>query len=138
MEPEVITGERYLEIMWPLNDIFRARLADLRMIPYDSSFEPDADEAIRNLATDPSSAWSNLSDGTWRVLLERHLQMFEVARTNIMIGRHLMTLPPGPGMSDDELRVGIALFWLLEMKLPFPVRDISQYEFPATIPGKPN
>lgn len=138
MGKEVITGERYLEVMWPLNDMFRARLPVIRVIPFDPAFEPEADEAIRNLAKTPSSAWSNLSDGAWRVLLERHLQMFEVALANISADRHLMTLPPGPGLTDDELRVGLALFWLLEMKLPFPVRDLSQYEFPETIPGKPN
>lgn len=138
MKPEVITGERYLKIMWPLNDMFRARLPIIRAIPFDPTFEPEADEAIRNLAKDPASAWSNLSDGTWRVLLERHLQMIDLALANIRAGKHLMTLPPGPGMSDDDLRVGLALFWLLEMKLPFPMRDLSHYEFPETIPGKPN
>ena len=138
MESEVITGERYLEIMWPLNDMFRARLPIIRGIQFDPSFEPEADEAIRNLTKDPTSAWSNLSDGAWRVLLERHLQMFEVAMANMMAGRHLMTLPPGPGLTDDELIIGLSLFWLLEMKLPFPVRDLSHYEFPASIPDKPN
>lgn len=138
MEKEVITGERYLQIMWPLNDMFRARLKDIRAISYDSSFESEADEAIRNLANNPSDAWSNVSDGAWRVLLERHLQMFEVALANIMAGKHLMTLPPGPGMTDDDLRVGLSLLWLLHMKLPFPVRDLSHYEFPSSIPGKPN
>lgn len=136
MEGEVITGDRYLEIMWPLNDMFRARLDTIRTVPYDSFFEAEADEAIRNLATDPPNAWSNLSEGAWRVLLERHLQMFEVAIANIKAGRHLMTLPPGPGLTDDELIIGLSLFWLLEMKLPYPVHDLSHYEFPASIQDK--
>mgnify|MGYP000904712752 FL=1 len=138
MGNQVITGEKYLEIMWPLNDMFRAKLATIRTVPYEPSFESEADDAIRNLANNPSDAWSNISDGAWRVLFERHLQMMELAREHIRIGKHLMTLPPGPGLTDDELRVGLALSWLLQMKLPFPVRDLSRYEFPETIPGKPN
>lgn len=138
MKKEIITGERYLQIMWPLNDMFRARLASIRGIPYDSKFELEADDAIENLVDNPSDAWSNISDGAWRVLLERHTQMIELAIEHIRIGKHLMTLPPGPGMSDDDLRVGLSLFWLLRMELLFPVRDLSRHEFPPAIPGKPN
>ena len=137
MKKQVITGEKYMEIMWPLNDMFRAKLVTIRTLPYDKSFESEADSAIKNLTSNPSNAWANLSDGAWRVLLERHLQMFEVALANIMAGKHLMTLPPGPGMTDDELRIGLSLFWLLGMKLPFPVRDLSGYEFPEAPPVKP-
>jgi hypothetical protein len=138
MEKEIITGDRYLKIMWPMNDMFRARLLSIRAIPYDSTFESEADDAIRNLANNPSEAWSNISDGAWRVLLERHTQMLAVAMANMIADKPLMTLPPGPGLTDDDLRVGLSLFWLLEMKLPFPVRDLSRYEFPPSIPGKPN
>lgn len=136
MKQEIITGGRYLEIMWPLNDIFRARMHEIRAFPYSPNFEAEADEAISGLVDNPSSAWENISTGAWRVLLERHAQMIEVAIANMIAGNPLIALPPGPGLTDDELRVGLALLWILKMKLPFPVRDLSNYEFPASPPVK--
>lgn len=138
MKQEIITGDRYLEIMWPLNDMFRARLHEIRVLPYSSAFEGEADAAVASLADNPSGAWKNISTGAWRVLLERHAQMIEVATANMIAGNPLITLPPGPGLTDDELRVGLALLLLLQMKLPFPLRELSNYEFHATPPVKPH
>lgn len=127
---QVITGERYMEIMWPLNDMFRARLHEIRTLPYDAAFEAEADAAIGRMADDAAEAWTGLSPGAWRVLLERHLQMLAVAAANMAAGNPLMTLPPGPPLSEGDLRVGLALTWLLRMKLPFPEADRARYEFP--------
>lgn len=132
----VITGERYMEIMWPLNDMFRARLHLFRHLPYDPAFEKQADEAILRLEHNPASAWENLPLEVWRVLLERHAQMLAVAAANMVAGNPLTTLPPGPPLSDSDLRVGLAFLWLLKMKLPFPAGDRSRYEFPPVPSAK--
>lgn len=133
---EIITGRRYLEIMWPLNDLFRPRLHEIRALPYDPEFEAEADAAIERMAEDAAGAWAGLSPGAWRVLLERHLQMLVVATANMAVGNRLMTLPPGPPLTDEELRVALALLWLLQMKLPFPAVDRSLHEFPPQPPAK--
>lgn len=126
----VITGELYSRIMWPLNDVFRARMPEIGALPYEEKFESEADNAIMRMPDDPKDAWSNLSPGAWRVLLERHTQMLVVATLNEAAGNPLMQFPPGVALSEEDMRVALALFWLLEMKLPFPVDDRSHYEFP--------
>jgi hypothetical protein len=106
----VITGQRYMELMWPLNDVFRIRLHEIGSLTYDASFETEADSAIAALPENPS-AWQAASPGAWRVLLERHVQMLEVALANALIGNPLITFPPGPALSDDEWRTGLMLLW---------------------------
>lgn len=128
---KVITGFRYVEIMWPFNDMFRSRLHDIRTVPYSAQYESEADAAITRLAESPDTAWVGVSDGAWRVLLERHIQMNIVALANEAAGNPLMTLPPGPDLSEDDLRVGLALLWLLKMKLPFPVEERSSFVLPT-------
>lgn len=134
MKQEAITGDRYLEIMFPLNDMFRSRWHEVRVLPYSSDFEFEADTAIASLAENPTSAWESLSAGAWRVLLERHSQMQVLASLRKIDGVPLITLPSG--LSDDDLRVALMMLLLLQMKLPFPPSDKSQYEIPPIPQGK--
>lgn len=133
---QVITGDRYMEIMWPLNDMFRSCLHRINVLPYDAAFEVEADEAIDRMQKDIATAWQGLSDGAWRVLLERHTQMIVVALANQRERNPLLTLPPGPPLSDEELRIGLALYFLHRMKLPHPPADRSPSETPSSPDAK--
>ena len=134
MKKEIITGDRYMEIMFPLNGMFRARLHEICGLAYNPDFELEADTAIASLAENLTGAWESLSAGAWRVLLERHSQMQVLASLRKIDGVPLITLPSG--MSDDDLRVALMMLFLLQMKLPFPPSDKSQYEIPPLPQGK--
>ena len=61
-EPIPVTGWRMVEILWPLNDIFRPYLERIRSIKYDTKFETDADRAVERFAENPvSETWDDLS-----------------------------------------------------------------------------
>lgn len=131
-----VSGDDVLEILWPMNDMFRARLPNIRKLPYDPSFEEEADRII--------VAWSKNesmegSDGAWRVLLERHQQLLVIAMANKVQNNPVTVMPEG--LSAQEQLVGLALLLLLRMKLPFPPRDVSGLTVPAGPPRpdwKPN
>ncbi|MEW6490515.1 MAG: hypothetical protein AB1578_21710 [Thermodesulfobacteriota bacterium] len=136
METETISGWRAVELLWPLNDMFRARLPEIRRLAYDPAFEPEADAAIEAYADAPEAGtWKNLSLGAWRVLLERHQQALAVAALYEAQGRPVMTVPAG--FSEDVLRVGLMLDGLLRMKLPRPPADRSRLQLPPEPPGRP-
>ena len=134
---DVVTGWRLVELLWPLNDMFRARLSEFAHLPYDADFEAEADEAIRGYAQTPEAgAWRHLSPGAWRVLLERHQQLIVVAMANEHAGNPMLTLPGLGRMEETALRAGLMLFWLLGMKLPFPVADRSHLVLPDALGQK--
>lgn len=135
-EELVITGWRAIELLWPLNDMFRARLAEIRALPYEPAFEAEADAAIEAYADAPQAGtWKDLSLGAWRVLLERHQQAIAVAGVLEIAGKPVMTAPAG--FSEDALRVGLMLTGLLRMKLPRPPADRSRLELQPDPPGRP-
>jgi hypothetical protein len=134
-EMQTITGWRLVELFWPLNDMFRARLRELRSLSYDPAFEAEADAALIAFSERPDAgAWSSISPGAWRVLLERHQQLLEVALLNEAAGNPVTSLPRG--LSEDDQRIGIMLLLLLRMTLPFPPADRSRLEFPASPPAR--
>lgn len=136
METEQIGGWRAVELLWPLNDMFRARLPEIRGVPYDRDFEAEADAAIEAYAEAPEEGtWRGLSLGAWRVLLERHQQAIAVAAVYEAQGRPVMTVPAG--FSEDVLRVALMLHGLLRMKLPRPPAERSGLELPTELPGRP-
>jgi len=142
MEPkgERLGATEVLKLLWPLNDMFRARFTDIRCLPYAAAFEPEADAAIESWAYGENpNAWSDISPGAWRVLLERHQQALMVAGLGEITGDFMIEIPAG--LSQDRKRAALILIWLYRMKLPFPIVDRSRDELPpAARPeaGKPN
>jgi len=111
---EPMSGWRFVELLWPLNDMFRARLPAIRGLPYDASFEAEADAAILALQDRPGAAgWAELSPGAWRVLLERHQQAITLAVMVDAQDKPFLVIPRG--LSEDDQRTGAALLVLLEM-----------------------
>lgn len=130
---QTINGWRLIELFWPLNDMFRARLPELRSLPYDEAFEGEADAALIAFSERPdASAWASISPGAWRVLLERHQQMLVLAVANEKAGNPMCAIPAGAEEADQ--RIGLMLIWLLRMKLPFPPADRSRLELPSSPP----
>ena len=132
-EVEKLSGWRVVELLWPLNDMFRARWEKIRHLPYIAGFESHADAAIRAFAEAPGAGtWAALPNGVWRVLLERHQQMIAVALANEAAGNPVISLPAG--LSEDDQRIGLMLLFLLEMKLPWPPTDRSRDPAPPVLP----
>jgi len=126
---EWVSGQRLLELLWPLNDMFRARESEIRAQPYDEAFAAEADDAIRAYAAAPDSgAWSAISVGAWRVLLERHTQLAALATLNEMQGQPVTVQPVG--LAEQDQRIGLMLSLLLRMTLPLPPGE-------PRFPGRP-
>lgn len=47
--PVPLTGWQAVEALWPLNERFRPNIHQIRSLPYDAAFEPEADGAIEAL-----------------------------------------------------------------------------------------
>lgn len=128
--PMPVSGWEVVEILWPLNEIFRPLLYRIRSIRYDERFESAADKAIEKYIklNNFKKAWDGLPGEVWRVLLERHIQLLAVALANEMAGNPVTVLPPG--LPDSARLSGIMLLLLHGMKLPWPPEDRSEFEFP--------
>ena len=90
--------------------------------------ERRADDAIRDFAY-RRGTWDALPVGTWRVLLERHLQMLTVLTANAAHGTQVSMTVPRELL--ESARLGFAvLFWLYRMKLQWPPDDRSAVALP--------
>ena len=127
-EPQHFSPLETMEILWSLNEIFRPKFHRIRSEKYRGAHERKADDAIREFAHRRGD-WDALPVGTWRVLLERHLQMLTVLAANAASGERVsMTLPRA---LPEDARLGFAmLFWLYRMKLPWRPDDRSAVELP--------
>ena len=130
VEPVPVSGWRVVEILWPLNSIFKPGIERIKTVAYRPAFETEADKAIEAFAANPNAAtWVNLSPGAWRVLLERHQQMLVVAMANEAAGNNSLTRLPF-GLPKAAELPGVMLLFLHSMKLPYPPEDRSQLELP--------
>lgn len=117
--PVKLSGDRVMELLWPLNEVFRPRLPEVESLPYDSTFETEADSVIDDMAVVlDTSVLGQAPANVVRVLLERHKQMLMVATTNRMNGNPVTTLPAG--LSATQQRIGLVLLLLRGMELPWP------------------
>lgn len=122
-------GMQVLEILWPVNDIFRPRLHDIRAIPYSKHHSHEADAAIEAFSANPvAQAWQDLEPDVWRVLLERHHQTLMVAATNEVQGAPLTSIPDG--FPQNAVLPAVMLLLLHSMRLPWPPGDRSELELP--------
>jgi hypothetical protein len=123
-----VSGWRVVEILWPLNAIFREHIHCIRSIKYRPEFEQEADKAIDLFAADPcAESWASVSPGAWRVLLERHMQIIMVAIANEAAGNATITVLPS-GLPEESELPGIMLVLLREMTLLWPPEDRSRLE----------
>lgn len=130
-EPLPVSPERVMELLWPLNEVFRPRYERLKLLPYRQEFETAADAALLQYAkTCSAESWGMLSDGIWRVLLERHHQIMLVAMTNMAAGTPSLT-PLPPGLTEEQERTGVMLSFFHQMKLLWPPFDMSGMQLPA-------
>ena len=128
-EANPIFGWKLVEILWPLNDIFRPNIEQIKTIKYREKFEKRADRAIEKFAYNPHpKTWSGLEPGTWRVLLERHQQLIAVALANELEGNPVTILPSGLPLNSQL--GGVMLLLLHSMTLPGPAGDQSHLELP--------
>lgn len=131
--PTHLSGWQVVEALWPLNEAFRPHIAQIRALPYDAAFEPEADDVIEDWAMRLTlSTGQRVSSGAWRVLLERQQQAILVALANERAGNRLL---PVPEDLPESAHTGAALLFLLHgMKLPYAVEDRSGMTLPAGTP----
>lgn len=126
-----LSGMRVLEILWPLNDLFRTRLYEIRGIPYSKYRGSEVDRAIEAFSVEPvEKTWQDLEPQIWRVLLERHHQMLMVAATNEVQGFPLTSIPED--LPQEAVLPAVLLLLLHGMKLPWPPGDRSELELPES------
>lgn len=127
--PVPVSGWEVVEIVWPLNEVFRSFLTRIRTIKYDQRFETSADEAIEQFVKNQKpETWKTLAGETWRVLLERHQQLIVVALANEMQNNKVTVLPQG--LPKNARLGGIMLLLLHSMILPWPSEDRSHFDLP--------
>lgn len=131
--PVPVSGWEVVEIVWPLNDVFRPFLQRIRSIKYDQRYESAADEAIEKYVyTQNVQTWNNLPGEVWRVLLERHMQLIALVIFNEKMENNVTVFPLG--LPAHARLGGIMLLLLHGMKLPWPPEDRSQFELPEGCP----
>ncbi|MDD5044827.1 MAG: hypothetical protein PHG51_04700 [Candidatus Omnitrophica bacterium] len=132
--PVKLMGWDVVNIIWPLNDIFRPKWYQINSVRYRVNFEKRADQAIESFVKAPiSETWEDLHPGTWRVLLERHTQLIQFAMANEIVGDHITSLPLG--FPENYRLPAVMLLLLHSMKLPWKPEDRSQLEAPgSTLP----
>lgn len=129
MQFDQLGGMRVLEILWPVNDILRPRLYEIRSLPYSKHLTAEADEAIEAFSVRPvAQTWQDLDPGVWRVLLERHHQMLMVAATNEVQGFPLTSIPGD--LPQNAVLPAVMLLLLHSMRLPWPPGDRTEFELP--------
>jgi hypothetical protein len=126
--PKPVMGGEMLEALWPLNEVFRAHMRDVGALPYEAQHEQAADKAIERYLAEGVAAWRELPAGVWRVLMERHTQSLVAATVNELAGNPMMSIPVD--FPADRL-LGVAMIYMLHgMKLPYPVKPLSDASFP--------
>ena len=129
--PVPVSPDEYLTIMWSLNDAFKEHVHLIKSVKYNKAFEKRADKAIDEFAFgDGVAAWAKLSAGTWRVLLERHMQVLTVALANKAAQDESITVIP-QGFPAEKKQAALMLLLLRDMQLPFPANDQQAVEWLA-------
>ena len=133
IKPVELSGWEVVEIIWPLNNLFRPKWRHIRSVKYRIGFEKEADKAIEDFVVNPvAGIWDNLADGTWRVLLERYTQLIQLALANELADNPVTYLPEG--LPKASQLCGLMILLLHSMKLPWPPGDRSHLEKPAESP----
>lgn len=128
VRPQSLSGWQVIEALWPLNEVLRPHAGRVGARTYDAGFEPEVDRAIEQFAENAVHAWGELSDGAWRVFLERQRQALLVAAANEKEGNPLMSVPPS--FSEEQRSVAAVISLLYQMKLPWPPTDQSRWQPP--------
>lgn len=134
--PIEVSGWELIEILWPLNQVFRRQIHKIRSLPYRPEFEPMADRAIEEFVFGSGEqAWAAYPGDVWRVLLERHQQLIAVGLANELADNRITVLPAELPASE---RLPVAMLLLLHsMELPWPPDDRSEFELPEGSPPVP-
>ena len=115
--PMELTGSEVVQLLWPLNDVFRPRIQNMNDVPYDPNLGIAADFAIdAAVETLDLAVLADADLRAIRVLLERTAQTMTAATA--FREEMFMELPAG---LSGELRLFAAILILLRsMELPWP------------------
>lgn len=126
VQPFPLGGYDTLECLWPLNERFKSRMAQIKTISYRKQFEKAADKAIEDFLIKDDD-WSALPLVVWRVLVERHQQSILLCIANAVAENSAVIFIPS-GLSDlARTKFAVAFLWY-SMKLPYKVTDESQLD----------
>lgn len=124
-----LDGWQTVEALWPMNEVFRPRMAQIGSLPYLSANEEPADQALWVLAN--GGQWTDTAPapGVWRVLLERHTQSLTVAAANHAAG-NAKVVPVPAGLAPAHHTIAAMLFLQWAMVLPLPPRSEPSFPWP--------
>ena len=121
-----LSGYETLALLWPLNERFTPRMAQIKTISYRKQFEKAADNAIEDFLMKDDD-WSEIPLVVWRVLLERHNQAIILCVANALANNtELMHIPVG--LSRFAQTKFAVVYLCYAMKLPYKVLDESQLD----------
>lgn len=135
--PTPMSIEQVAAALWPLNARFRKHLAQIQSLAYDKSLEGAANDAVARLVLHDDT-WDGEAPGVWRVLLERHLQVFQLLPLKAAEeGSWTAPFLPVPEPADAALRAKLAIVFVLHSTpLPFAIAERSGAELPqGDVPG---
>lgn len=115
------------EVIKLLYGLFQQDFKDIYSLPYQASYENEADQAILNYIHH-DQPWSGLSVGVLRVLLERQTQMTSLAVGLKTEGRSIISLPKNFPLAKRPKALILALLYRTE--LPLPIKNESNLELP--------
>ncbi|EQA4949299.1 hypothetical protein [Salmonella enterica] len=129
-------GQDTVKILWSLNEIFIPHLHRLKTLRYKAQYEPEADEAIKNLVLNGDD-WSSLPLTVLRILFERHQQGLLLCIGNATGENQVIAYAPAD-LNDNTRATFVIAFLLHAMVLPFPVADESQLDIDSMLEYQSN
>jgi len=117
--PRELTADEMVEALWPLSELFKGKVKQIRRQPYVPEFEAQADKAIERFAQHGS--WKAVSLEVQRILLERHTQaiMWFTLEGRAAPWKTYMSVPDN--LPAKALPAVIMLYLIHGMSLPYPV-----------------
>lgn len=122
--PQPLSPRDVAEALFWLVEMIRPRLKRLERLRFKTRFEPEADAALSRFADSDGNpdVLAEMTDGAWRVIAERWVQMEMTAVANAAAGVEVMLHLPAE-LNAEQRRSALLLYWLVRMPLPWPPGD---------------
>jgi len=135
--PRWISPAEALDALWALNSLFEPHYHLIDSLPFEATYEGDADRALERLAMGEIWTEKDPTPSVGRVLVERHTQSMAVLQTNDLHGTKSVSAIP-ESLPPNLLPLALALFLQYEMKLILPTKqalptDIKAADLPSSL-----
>ncbi|MBB4953994.1 hypothetical protein H4S14_002056 [Agrobacterium vitis] len=138
--PEPISPFGALELLFDLHPMFTARYDAIKLTPYNTAFDGEADGALAHMARfDSFDAWNTMTAGAWRVMNDRLAYAEAVLCVNEAEGNPVIAHLP-IGLDRQSQARALMLMYLLggartiDRRLLAARPDGSPPELPSQLP----